>query len=271
MLGTEMMEKSNNLPAVAIKGLGKKYGRHQVLSGIDLTVMSSETICLLGPSGSGKSTLLRCLNWLERPDEGEIFIYDTLMGYRQIADRLRPMSERELAKMRTRVSMVFQHFNLWPHLTVLQNVIEAPIHVQKRPKDEAIAQAEPILTQIGLWHKRHEYPARLSGGQKQRVAIARALAMRSEIILFDEPTSSLDPELVTEVLSAIENLALEGMTMLIATHEMKFAEEIADRIVFLDEGKIVEISDPKLFFRRPQTERAQQFLERYIRDYSHKP
>jgi ABC-type polar amino acid transport system ATPase subunit len=268
MQGTETNNQS--IPAITIKGLGKKYGRQQVLYDINLTVMPSQTICLLGPSGSGKSTLLRCLNWLERPDEGEILIYGAPLGYRRLGDRLRPMSERELAKMRTRVSMVFQHFNLWPHLTVLQNVTEAPIHVQKQPRDEAIAQAEQILTKIGLWHKRHEYPARLSGGQKQRVAIARALAMGSEIVLFDEPTSSLDPELVTEVLKAIENLALEGMTMLIATHEMKFAEEIADRIVFLDEGKIVKTGDPKLFFRRPETERAQQFLERYTGDYSHK-
>jgi ABC-type polar amino acid transport system ATPase subunit len=265
-----MQETDTNPPAIAIAGLNKTYGRQQVLSNINLTVMPSETICLLGPSGSGKSTLLRCINWLERPDEGNISIYGTPIGYRQLGDRLRPMSERELARMRTRVSMVFQHFNLWAHLTVLQNVIEAPIHVQKRSRSDAIADAERLLAKVGMLHKRHEYPARLSGGQKQRVAIARALAMRSEIILFDEPTSSLDPELVGEVLSAIEALAEEGMTMLIATHEMKFAEEIADRIVFLDEGKIVEVGEPKSFFQQPKTERAQQFLERYLQKANRK-
>jgi polar amino acid transport system ATP-binding protein len=261
-----MVEIDIKVPAVQIKGLSKKFGRHQVLSEIDLAIAPSQTVCLLGPSGSGKSTLLRCINWLERPDEGEIAIFGTPMGYRQIGDRSRPMTETELAKMRTRVSMVFQHFNLWPHLNVLQNVTEAPIHVQKRPKDEAIAEAERLLDKVGLFHKRDEYPARLSGGQKQRVAIARALAMKSEIILFDEPTSSLDPELVGEVLSAIEHLAREGMTMLIATHEMKFAEQVADRIVFLDEGKIVESGDPKVFFKEPASDRAKQFLNRYLRN-----
>ncbi len=253
------------VPAVQIVGLSKRFGRHQVLTDINLKVMPSETICLLGPSGSGKSTLLRCINWLERPDVGEVTLYGTHIGYRQRGGKPRLMSEVELAQLRTRVSMVFQHFNLWPHLTVLQNVIEGPIQVQKRSRVQVVAEAEQLLAKVGLLNKRDAYPTRLSGGQKQRVAIARALAMKSEVILFDEPTSSLDPELVGEVLAVMQNLAQEGMTMIVATHEMKFAQEVASRIVFLDEGRIVESGDPKVFFQQPATLRARQFLERYIR------
>jgi len=253
------------VPAVQTVGLGKRFGRHQVLTDINLKIMPSETVCLLGPSGSGKSTLLRCINWLERPDVGEVALYGTRMGYRQRAGRSRLMSEVELAQLRTRVSMVFQHFNLWPHLTVLQNVIEGPIQVQKRTRDQVIAEAEQLLVKVGLLNKRDTYPTRLSGGQKQRVAIARALAMKSSVILFDEPTSSLDPELVGEVLAVMQNLAQEGMTMIVATHEMKFAQEVASRVVFLDEGRIVESGDSKVFFQQPATSRARQFLERYIR------
>ena len=257
------MEGTDVTPAVQTIGLGKRFGRQQVLTDMNFEIMPSETVCLLGPSGSGKSTLLRCINWLERPDDGEVLLHGTPVGYRRVAGRSRPMSEVELAKLRTRVSMVFQHFNLWSHLTVLQNVTEAPIHVQKRPKAEVIVEAEQLLAKVGLLHKRDAYPARLSGGQKQRVAIARALAMKSEVILFDEPTSSLDPELVGEVLSVIKNLADEGMTLLIATHEMHFAQEVASRVVFLDEGRIVESADTQVFFRQPATERARQFLARY--------
>lgn len=276
------MARTDVMPAVQTIGLGKRFGKQQVLTDIDFKIMPSETVCLLGPSGSGKSTLLRCINWLEQPDDGEVLLHGTRVGYRQGAGRSRsagsanasgfaplalsrPMSEVELARLRTRVSMVFQHFNLWPHLTVLQNVIEAPIHVQKRPKAEVMTEAEQLLAKVGLLHKRDAYPARLSGGQKQRVAIARALAMKSEVILFDEPTSSLDPELVGEVLSVIKNLAYEGMTLIIATHEMHFAQEVASRVVFLDEGRIVESADPQVFFRQPATERARQFLARYMR------
>ena len=259
------MVSTNRVPAVQVIGLSKKFGRHQVLTDINLEIMPAETICLLGPSGSGKSTLLRCLNWLERPDAGEVILHGTCMGYHPSrSGRSRLMSEAELAKLRTRISMVFQQFNLWPHLTVLQNVIEGPIQVQKRPRVQAIAEAEQLLAKVGLLSKRDVYPSRLSGGQKQRVAIARALAMKSEVILFDEPTSSLDPELVGEVLATIKNLAEEGMTMIVATHEMKFAQEVSSRVVFLDEGQIVESGDPKVFFRRPTTGRARQFLDRYI-------
>lgn len=267
MVGTDIMlsVKSDIVPAVQTIGLGKRFGKHQVLTDVNFKIMPSETICLLGPSGSGKSTLLRCINWLERPDFGEITLHGTRIGYRQVAGRSRPMSEAELAKLRTRVSMVFQHFNLWPHLTALENVIEAPIHVQKRPRAEVIFEAEQILAKVGLLNKRDAYPSRLSGGQKQRVAIARALAMKSEVILFDEPTSSLDPELVGEVLSVIKNLAEEGMTMIIATHEMNFAREVASRVVFLDQGMIVESSTPQVFFNHPTTERARQFLTRYTK------
>lgn len=272
MLGADaMITPSTNtaattvIPAVQVEGLTKRFGQHRVLHAIDLTVMPSETVCLLGPSGSGKSTLLRCINWLERPDAGTVLLQGTRVGYHQRGGRDRPMSEAQLATLRTRVSMVFQHFNLWSHLTVLQNIIEAPLHVQKRPKDEVIAEAEQLLVRVGLFNKRDAYPSRLSGGQKQRVAIARALAMKSEVILFDEPTSSLDPELVGEVLAVMRSLAQEGMTMIIATHEMKFAEEVASRVVFLDDGEIVESSDPKVFFKQPETQRARQFLDRYLR------
>lgn len=258
------MVNTDIVPAVQVIGLSKKFGGHQVLTDINLEIMPSETVCLLGPSGSGKSTLLRCLNWLERPDAGEVILRGTPIGYHPSRSGRRPMSEAELAKLRTRISMVFQNFNLWPHLTVLQNVIEGPIHVQKRPRAQVIAEAEQLLAKVGMLNKRDAYPSRLSGGQKQRVAISRALAMKSEVILFDEPTSSLDPELVGEVLATINNLVKEGMTMIIATHEMKFAQEIASRIIFLDEGQIVESSEPKVFFKKPKTERARRFLDRYI-------
>ena len=251
--------------AVELQHLQKSFGQLEVLNDISLSIMPGETVCLLGPSGSGKSTLLRCINWLEPPSHGKIMIHGAQMGRRSRRGKDSPMTEAELAKMRTRVSMVFQHFNLWPHMTALENVTEAPIHVQKRPKDEVIIEAKQLLDKVGLLEKKDAYPARLSGGQKQRVAIARALAMKSEVILFDEPTSALDPELVGEVLSVIKNIANEGMTMLIATHEMKFAEEVADRVVFMAGGNIVESADPRSFFTNPKTERAKQFLERYIK------
>jgi polar amino acid transport system ATP-binding protein len=260
MLNTDI---NTETASVQLLQLCKKFGKHQVLTDIDLKVMPGETVCLLGPSGSGKSTLLRCINLLERCDYGEIFLHGTQIS----GSTARQLSEAELAKLRTRVSMVFQHFNLWPHMTVLGNIIEAPIHVQKRPRLQVMAEAEELLSKVGLLDKRDVYPARLSGGQKQRVAIARALAMKSEVMLFDEPTSALDPELVGEVLAVIKQLAQEGMTMIIATHEMDFAREVADRIVFLDGGRVVEVSDPKAFFNHPATDRARQFLERYRRVY----
>jgi polar amino acid transport system ATP-binding protein len=259
------MSRPDDVPAVEARGVCKAFGQLEALTDVDLRVEAGETVCLLGPSGSGKSTLLRCINWLERPTSGEILLHGTRVGYRPSPTGAPvPMSDRDLAMLRTRVGMVFQHFNLWPHRTVLGNVIESPIHVQKRPKAEAIPEAERLLAKVGLLDKRDVYPSRLSGGQKQRVAIARALAMRPAVMLFDEPTSSLDPELVGEVLSVMKDLSREGMTMIVVTHEMKFAREAAHRVVFLDKGRVVEVALPERFFARPSTERARQFLERYI-------
>jgi polar amino acid transport system ATP-binding protein len=252
-----------------VRNLRKSFGDHEVLSDVSLSVGKGKTVCVLGPSGSGKSTLLRCVNWLEKPDEGYVFLSGQRIGFRP-GGRI-PMSAAELAEIRARIGMVFQHFNLWPHLTVLGNIIEAPIHVKQRPRDEVIAEAEQLLAKVGLGDKRDAFPARLSGGQKQRVAIARALAMRPELLLFDEATSALDPELVTEVLAVMEELAQEGMTMVVVTHEMGFARDAADEIVFLDRGRVVERAHPGEFFNRPRTDRARQFLQRFERGRSGSP
>jgi polar amino acid transport system ATP-binding protein len=251
------------IPSVEVRGLGKKFGSQEVLTDIDLRVMPGETVCILGPSGSGKSTLLRCINWLERPDRGSVFLHGTRVGYRSSANGEVAMTDRELAMLRTRIGMVFQHFNLWPHLTALGNIIESPVHVLRRSRKEAIAEAEQLLETVGLADKRDAYPAFLSGGQMQRVAIARALAMRPEVLLFDEATSALDPELVGEVLAVMRNIVHIGLTMIVVTHEMLFAREAASHIVFLDKGKIVEMATAETFFSHPATERARQFLERY--------
>jgi polar amino acid transport system ATP-binding protein len=247
-----------------VRDLSKCFGPLPVLHKVSLRVYSGETVCILGPSGSGKSTLLRCTNWLERPDSGEVYLRGDLVGYKPSGrGHLTAMSEKDLSKVRTRMAMVFQHFNLWPHLTVLGNVIESPIHVLRRPRGEVVAEAERLLGKVGLSEKRNVYPNRLSGGQKQRVAIARALAMNPDVVLFDEPTSSLDPELVGEVLAVMKNLAGEGLTMVVVTHEMAFAREAADRIIFLDRGRVVESSAADQFFRSPSTDRARQFMQRY--------
>ena len=248
-------------PVLRVLGLTKSFGPHQVLCGIDLVVHAGETVCILGPSGSGKSTLLRCLNWLEPPDGGQVFLGLQRVGFRPGGSVA--MSNRELARIRTRMGMVFQHFALWPHRTALGNVMEAPVHVQGRPADEVQAEAEALLARVGLATKMQAFPARLSGGQKQRVGIARALAMKPNVLLFDEPTSALDPELVGEVLGVIRDLARDGMTMVVVTHEMSFAREVADRIVFMDAGRVVETGTPDDFFGSPRTERARQFLQRY--------
>jgi polar amino acid transport system ATP-binding protein len=232
---------------------------------VSLSVGKGKTVCILGPSGSGKSTVLRCVNWLEKPDHGAVFLSGQRVGFRPGGAIL--MSAAELAEIRARIGMVFQHFNLWPHLTVLGNIIEAPIHVKRRARDEVLAEAEQLLDKVGLRDKRDAYPARLSGGQRQRVAIARALAMRPELLLFDEATSALDPELVTEVLSVMEELAKEGMTMVVVTHEMSFARDAADEIVFLDHGRVIETAAPEQFFNQPQSERARQFLQRFEREW----
>lgn len=244
-----------------VTGLRKSFADTIVLADIDLVVRRGEVICILGPSGSGKSTLLRCINWLELPDTGDIRLGGERVGLRA-GGNIR-MSDRELARLRTRMGMVFQNFALWPHLTVLGNVMEAPVHVQRRPVSEVRAEALALLARVGLLEKKDDWPSRLSGGQKQRVGIARALAMRPDILLFDEPTSALDPELVGEVLAVMQDLASDGYTMVIVTHEMAFARAVAHRIVLLDRGQVVESGTPESFFTAPSTERGNQFLQRY--------
>ncbi len=248
------------ISVLRVTGLCKSFKDHRALEGIDLSVSERETVCILGPSGAGKSTLLRCINWLEVPDSGAVFLSGERVGIRTGGQ---PMSDAELARIRTRIGMVFQHFALWPHLSVLGNLTAAPLHVQHRPRHEVQEQAELLLRKVGLWEKRDAPPARLSGGEKQRVGIARALMVRPVLLLFDEPTSALDPELVGEVLAVMKTLAEDGMTMVVVTHEMGFAREAATRVVFMDQGRIVETAEPETFFTTPSTERAQQFLARY--------
>ena len=248
------------IPLLSVVNLSKSFGSLRVLDDISFNVQRGETVCLLGPSGSGKSTLLRCINWLERPDGGRVLLDSQPIG---ITSGGLVMSDQQLAQVRTRIGMVFQQFALWPHLTVLQNVMEAPVHVQRRPKDEVRVEAEALLRRVGLFDKRDVFPARLSGGQKQRVGIARALAMKPALMLFDEPTSALDPELVGEVLAVMRDLALDGMTMVVVTHEMAFAREAANRVVFMDRGVVVETGTPEQFFSAPSTERGRQFLQRF--------
>jgi polar amino acid transport system ATP-binding protein len=248
-------------PILQITGLTKRFGDHTVLDDINLSVQIGETVCILGPSGSGKSTLLRCINFLERPDRGSVHLAGERVGFRPGGNVA--MSDAELAKLRTRIGMVFQHFALWPHMTVLRNVTEGPLHVQRRGADEVRAEAFELLAKVGLQDKHDAYPARLSGGQKQRVGIARALMMQPDLLLFDEPTSALDPELVGEVLGVMRTLARDGTTMVVVTHEMAFARDVATRVVFMDQGRIVEAGPPETFFTAPATDRARQFLARY--------
>ncbi|MCA0969906.1 amino acid ABC transporter ATP-binding protein [Halobacillus litoralis] len=235
---------------IEVHDLNKYFGDLHVLKGIDFTVDESEVVCLIGASGSGKSTMLRCLNFLEMKNSGDILLK---------GENIDPKTE-DLNKVRQQVGMVFQHFNLFPHKTVLQNVIEAPIQVKKVSKAQAREEGKELLDKVGLADKADVYPSRLSGGQKQRVAIARALAMKPEIMLFDEPTSALDPELVGEVLQTMKDLAQEGMTMVVVTHEMGFAREVADRVVYMHDGKIVETGKPKDLFENPKETRTQEFL-----------
>jgi polar amino acid transport system ATP-binding protein len=261
MPGTPSTEQDARPIVLEVSGLTKRFGENTVLRDISLKVHKGETVCLLGPSGSGKSTLLRCMNWLEEPDGGSVQLAGRRIGVTP-GTHLR-MTDRELAAIRTRIGMVFQHFALWPHMSVLQNVMEAPVHVLKRDKAEARHDAEALLRRVGLGEKMHSFPSQLSGGQKQRVGIARAMAMTPDVILFDEPTSALDPELVGEVLAVMRVLAKDGMTMVVVTHEMGFARDVASRIVFMDKGQIVETGAPERFFAAPETERARQFLMRY--------
>ncbi|MGH8384258.1 MAG: amino acid ABC transporter ATP-binding protein [Pseudomonas sp.] len=244
--------------AVSISGLSKSFAGIEVLKNVNLSVRKGEVVSVLGSSGSGKSTMLRCINWLEVPDSGVIEIGGQRIG---VDESGKPMGIRDLAAIRAQTAMVFQSFNLWPHLTVIQNVMEAPIRVKKVPRAEALAQAEALLAKVGMADKAQVYPFTLSGGQKQRVAIARALAMSPEVILFDEPTSALDPERVGEVLQVMKNLSSEGYTMMVVTHEMEFARAVSDQVVFLEKGEIIEQAPPQKFFSNPETERVRKFLE----------
>ena len=245
---------------VAVRGLRKSFGALEVLRGIDLDVAPSEVVCIIGRSGSGKSTLLRCINFLEEPDAGTIAV----AGIALSAHERKREHAAHLIELRTRVGMVFQSYNLFPHMSVLANLIEAPTVVGRQPKAQAHAAAEALLERVGLSDKRDAYPATLSGGQAQRVAIARALAMQPQVMLFDEPTSALDPSLTFEVLEVMRDLARDGMTMLIVTHELGFAREVADRIVFLDEGAIVEEGPPELCLVTPKDARTRRFLDRFL-------
>ena len=249
---------------VRASGLHKHFGALHVLQGVDLTVQRGEVVAVLGPSGSGKSTLLRCLNHLETIDSGHIAIEGETLATTDAQGRCAYVPDAEVRRIGAKTGMVFQHFNLFPHLTVLQNLIEAPITVKKLPRVQAVPLAEALLAKVGLADKRDAYPNRLSGGQKQRVAIARALAMQPDILLFDEPTSALDPELTGEVLRTMRALAEERMTMLVVTHEMAFAREVAHRVVFMDEGRIVEDRPARDFFAAPRHERARAFLQHML-------
>ncbi|MFF1911061.1 amino acid ABC transporter ATP-binding protein [Streptomyces sp. NPDC058239] len=249
---------------VEIRSVHKRFGSLEVLRGIDLSVRSGEVTVVLGPSGSGKSTLLRTINHLEKVDNGWISVDGTLVGYRRDGNKLYELREREVLRQRTRIGFVFQNFNLFPHLTVLENIIEAPVAALGRPKKEAVAAAEKLLARVGLSDRAGAYPKQLSGGQQQRVAIARALALEPKLLLFDEPTSALDPELVGEVLDVIKDLALQGTTMIVVTHEIGFAREVADTVVFMDEGRIVEQGAPGDVLDRPEHERTRAFLSKVL-------
>jgi len=259
-----MREAAGREPLVRVVCLHKQFGALEVLRGIDLTVAAGEKLSIIGPSGSGKTTLLRCINWLERPSRGRILIDGQSIGERDVGGRRVEMRDAELARMRARIGMVFQRFNLFPHLTALENVAVGPIKVLRRPAAEARREALALLEKVGLAHKRDVHPDMLSGGQQQRVAIARALAMGPDLMLFDEATSALDPELVGEVLIVIRQLAAEGMTMIIVTHEMQFAEDISDRVIFMDHGQIVEEAPPHAIFRTPEHARTRAFLRAVI-------
>ena len=251
---------------VRIKDLHKSFAGNEVLRGIDFEVSRGEVVCIIGPSGSGKSTLLRCITLLEMPERGRIYVNGQLVGFRQDKKgNLVTVSQRELNRARAEIGMVFQQFNLWPHKSVLGNLIEAPMLVRRMPREQAVEMAGDLLGKVGLMDKVNAYPATLSGGQQQRVAIARALAMQPKVMLFDEVTSALDPELVQEVLDVMKQLATEGMTMLVVTHEMGFAREVADRVVFMDEGVVVEEGPPDRIFDEPVNERTRQFLRAVLR------
>jgi polar amino acid transport system ATP-binding protein len=248
-------------PLVSAVRVGKFFGLVRALEDVTLDVMPSEVVCVIGPSGSGKTTLLRCINQLERIDAGAIWLDGELTGYRIVGEALHPLSETEIARQRRITGMVFQRFNLFPHMTALQNVTEGPIQVLKRSPQEARAAAMALLERVGLAHKAKVYPAELSGGQQQRVAIARSLAMQPKLMLFDEPTSALDAELVGEVLAVMRDLAQTGMTMIVVTHELGFARDVSDRVVFMDEGRVIEIDAPDRLMKDPREARTRNFLK----------
>jgi polar amino acid transport system ATP-binding protein len=251
-------------PMVRIRGLTKHYGGREVLRGIDLDVPTGSVMCIIGPSGSGKSTLLSCINHLERIDGGKVWVGGELVGYREHRGRLYELPERQVARMRQRVGMVFQQFNLFPHMTALRNIMEAPMRVRRVPAAEARQRAMQLLERVGLGSRHAQFPAQLSGGEQQRVAIARALAMDPQLMLFDEPTSALDPELVGEVLAVMKDLARSGMTMVVVTHELAFAREVGDALTFMDEGMVVERGHPRAVLTAPQEQRTREFLSRVL-------
>ena len=253
-----------SLPMVKAEAVHKRFGRLEVLKGISLEIQPREVACLLGPSGSGKSTFLRCINHLEKIDAGRLWVDGSLVGYRQSGDRLYELKESEVARERADIGMVFQHFNLFPHMTALENVIEAPLHVKSTPRTQAVKRGTELLERVGVGDKVNTYPSQLSGGQQQRVAIARALAMEPKLMLFDEPTSALDPELVGDVLDVMRQLAAAGMTMVVVTHEVGFAREVGDLVMFMDGGVVVEAGPPHEVFDSPKHARTRAFLSKVL-------
>jgi polar amino acid transport system ATP-binding protein len=251
-------------PALRVEGVRKSYGHVEVLKGIDMQVKPGEVACLVGPSGSGKSTFLRCINHLEKINSGRLYVHGELVGYQEKKGRLYELSDREVCRKRAEIGMVFQNFNLFQHMSVLENIIEAPTRVLKISKEEAIIHARELLELVGLSGREQSLPKQLSGGQQQRVAISRALAMRPKLMLFDEPTSALDPELVGEVLAAMQDLANSGMTMIVVTHEMGFARKVADTVTFMDAGLIVESGAPEEVLDNPQHERTKLFFSKVL-------
>jgi polar amino acid transport system ATP-binding protein len=258
------MNSAAAVPMVEADRVWKSFGKLQVLRGISLQVQPGEVVCLLGPSGSGKTTFLRCINHLEKISAGRLLVDGELVGYRQHGSKLVERSAREIAGQRAEMAMVFQQYNLFPHRTVLANVIEAPVRVKKEPRAQATERGMAMLSRVGLADKASSYPGQLSGGQQQRVAIARALNMRPKLMLFDEPTSALDPELVGEVLDVMRGLAREGMTMVVVTHEIGFAREVADRVVLMDDGVVVESGPPEQVLVDPRHERTRSFLAKVL-------
>jgi polar amino acid transport system ATP-binding protein len=255
---------ADGTPMVKAEGVHKRFGLNEVLKGIDLEVARGEVMCVIGPSGSGKSTLLRCINHLEKINAGRLSVDGELVGYEQRGDKLYELSDRQVAVTRSNIGIVFQHFNLFPHMTALGNIVEAPIRVKGVSKSDASERARALLAQVGLEGRESAYPRQLSGGQQQRVAIARALAMDPKLMLFDEPTSALDPELVGDVLDVMRVLAKSGMTMFVVTHEMGFAREVGDKLVFMDDGVVVESGTPRDIIANPQHERTKSFLSKVL-------